>query len=112
GVERQHMKSLWTPNTRWLGVTEEGLEGGPVISGGYDGSAASLVQLRANVARSGEIGQIVARDEGSTVIYVPLLSTMPDGRLFDYAEFAERVEQMRVEHESAQIKLHITGFAK
>ncbi|QDF99721.1 RND transporter [Azoarcus sp. DD4] len=112
GVERQHMKSLWTPNTRWLGVTEEGLEGGPVIPDGYDGSAASLAQLRANVARSGEIGQIVASDERSTVIHVPLLGTLPDGRPFNYAEFAERVEQLRGTHESAQIRLHITGFAK
>ena len=25
GVDRTYMKSLWTPSTRWLGVTEEGL---------------------------------------------------------------------------------------
>ena len=31
GVDRVKMKSLWTPSTRWVGVTEEGLEGGPVI---------------------------------------------------------------------------------
>ena len=39
GVARNQMKSLWTPTTRWVGVTEEGLEGGPVIPDGYDGSA-------------------------------------------------------------------------
>jgi hypothetical protein len=59
------MKSLWTPITRWVGVTEEGLEGGPVIPDGYDGSPASLQQLAANVARSGELGQLVARDSRS-----------------------------------------------
>ena len=42
GVDRGRMKSLWTPATRWVGVTEEGLEGGPVIPDGYDGSPASL----------------------------------------------------------------------
>ncbi len=31
GVDRSFMKSLWMPATRWMGVTEEGLEGGPVI---------------------------------------------------------------------------------
>ncbi|WP_248282016.1 efflux RND transporter permease subunit [Parazoarcus communis] len=112
GVERQNMKSLWTPNTRWLGVTEEGLEGGPVIPDGYDGSPESLAQLRANIARSGEIGQIVARDERSTVIYVPLLGTLPDGRPFDYAVFAERLEEVRAQHTAPHIRLHITGFAK
>ncbi len=41
-------------------MTEDGLDGGTVIPGDYDGSAASIDVLRANVARSGEIGQIVA----------------------------------------------------
>ena len=40
GVDRPFMKSLWTANTRWMAVTEEGLEGGPVIDEGYDGSGA------------------------------------------------------------------------
>ena len=34
GVSRQGMKSLWTPSTRWTGVTEDGLEGGPVVPDG------------------------------------------------------------------------------
>ena len=34
GVDRNSMKSLWTPTTRWNGVTEDGLEGGPVIPDG------------------------------------------------------------------------------
>ena len=34
GVARNQMKSLWTPTTRWVGVTEDGLEGGPVIPDG------------------------------------------------------------------------------
>lgn len=42
GVARNQMKSLWTPTTRWVGVTEEGLEGGPVVPDGYDGSPKSL----------------------------------------------------------------------
>mgnify|MGYP003337770019 CR=1 FL=1 len=45
GVARMQMKSLWTPATRWVGVTEDGLEGGPVIPDGYDGGPASLQQL-------------------------------------------------------------------
>ena len=51
GVDRPFMKSLWTSNTRWVAVTEEGLEGGPVIPDGYDGSPQSLQQLAANVGR-------------------------------------------------------------
>jgi uncharacterized protein len=48
GVDRPFMKSLWTANTRWVAVTEEGLDGGTVIPDAYDGSAESLDALRAN----------------------------------------------------------------
>lgn len=112
GVDRVRMKSLWTPSTRWVGVTEEGLEGGPVIPDGYDGSPASLQQLEANVARSGEIGQLVAFDGRSSVIYVPLLAQDTQGHTLNYAELADRLETLRVKYEDEGVHIHITGFAK
>jgi predicted RND superfamily exporter protein len=112
GVARNQMKSLWTPTTRWVGVTEDGLEGGPVIPDGYDGSPASLAQLRANIARSGEIGQIVALDGRSSVIYVPLLTKDAEGRALDYGLLAQRLEALRTQYEAQGVKVHITGFAK
>jgi predicted RND superfamily exporter protein len=112
GVNRVQMKSLWTPGTRWVGVTEEGLEGGPVIPDGYDGGPQSLQQLEANIARSGEIGQIVALDNKSTVIYVPLLAKTPDGNALDYAQFSRTLEELRTKYEAKGVSIHITGFAK
>jgi uncharacterized protein len=112
GVARTQMKSLWTPTTRWVGVTEEGLEGGPVIPDGYDGSPRSIEQLRANVARSGEVGQIVALDGRSSVIYVPLLARDAQGRPLDYHAFPKRLEQLRTKYEAQGVRLHVTGFAK
>jgi len=112
GVARNQMKSLWTPTTRWVGVTEDGLEGGPVIPDGYDGSPASLQQLAANIARSGEVGQLVALDAQSSVIYVPLLATDAEGRALDYAAFAQRIESLRAKYEQQGVQIHVTGFAK
>ncbi len=112
GVARMQMKSLWTPNTRWVGVTEEGLEGGPVIPDGYQGDAPSLAQLRANIARSGEIGQLVALDGRSSVIFVPLLAQDAQGQPLNYAALAEQLEQLRSKYEARGVQLHITGFAK
>jgi uncharacterized protein len=106
------MKSLWTPTTRWVGVTEDGLEGGPVIPDGYDGSPQSLEQLRANIARSGEIGQLAALDAKSSVIYVPLLARDADGKALNYATFAQRVEALRMKYEGQGVRIHVTGFAK
>lgn len=112
GVSRSGVKSLWTPNTRWTGVTEEGLEGGPVIPDGYDGSPQSLQQLASNVARSGEVGQIVALNSRSSVIYVPLLSKNADGVALDYGQFSSELEKLRAKYEAKGVSIHITGFAK
>jgi uncharacterized protein len=112
GVARNQMKSLWTPTTRWAGVTEDGLDGGAVIPDGYNGSPASLEQLRLNIARSGEIGQLVALDAKSSVIYVPLLARDADGQALDYATLARRIEALRAKYEARGVEIHITGFAK
>lgn len=112
GVDRAQLKSLWTPSTRWVGVTEEGLEGGPVIPEGYDGSAKSLEQFRRNLSRSGEIGQLVAFDGKSSIIYVPLLSAYSDGKPLDYIKLAAGIENLRSQYQDDKIKIHITGFAK
>ncbi|MES2265047.1 MAG: MMPL family transporter [Pseudomonadota bacterium] len=112
GVDRQFVKSLWTPNTRWTAVTEEGLEGGPVIPMDYDGLPEAKQQLKTNVARSGEIGQIVSLNGKSSVIYLPLLAKDAKGNLLDYAALSEQIEVVRKQYESKHIKIHITGFAK
>ncbi|MBR0567895.1 RND family transporter [Azoarcus sp. L1K30] len=112
GVDRSFMRSLWTPGTRWVGVTEEGMEGGPVIPNKYDGSAESLRQVATNVARSGIVGQLVARDGTSSVIYVPLLDKTADGAAIDYAAFSAAIEDIRVRYEAKGVTIHVTGFAK
>lgn len=112
GVDRPFMKSLWTPNTRWTAVTEDGLEGDSVIPHRFDGSPAKIEQLRQNIQRSGEIGQLVAADSASTVIHVPLLPNGPDGKPLDYAQVSEQLEQLRLKYNDDAVELHITGFAK
>jgi predicted RND superfamily exporter protein len=77
GVDRPYMKSLWAPAVRWTGVTEDGLDGGPVIPDDYDGSPQSLAQVRLNVERSGEIGQLVAANYKSSIMLVPLQERSP-----------------------------------
>lgn len=112
GVDRPYMKSLWTPATRWIGVTEEGLDGGPVIPDNYDGSAASIAQVRENVERSGEVGQLVARNYGSSIIVVPLNETADAAQPLDYHDFSQRLEQLRSKYEAEGVRIHITGFSK
>ncbi len=112
GVDRTRLKSLWTPTTRWVGVTEDGLEGGPVIPDGYDGATESLQRLATNVSRSGEIGQLVARDLRSSVIFVPLLARDAEGRALDYGRLSQQLDDLRSRYEAEGVRVHITGFAK
>jgi len=113
GVDRMHMRSLWTPATRWQAVTEIGFDAGPVISGNYDGSPKSLEEVRRNVERSGTIGTLVALNHKSSMITFPLLSMDPrTDKPLDYGEFCRTLESIRAEYESDTIKIHITGFAK
>lgn len=113
GVDRAFMKSLWTPATRWLGVTEEGFDGGPVVPDNYDGSQDSLEALRNNVERSGEIGQLVAPDARSSIIYVPLMDINPEtNQRLDYKELSSALEIVRAKYEGQGVRIYITGFAK
>jgi predicted RND superfamily exporter protein len=113
GVDRSFMKSLWMPAVRWIASTEEGYEGGPVMPPDYNGSADSLRALAENVRRSGEMGQLVAPDLRSTVIYVPLMERNADtGEQLDYARLSTQLEAVRAKYEAQGVKVHITGFAK
>ena len=113
GVERPFMKSLWTPATRWVGVTEDGLDGGPVMPDDYDGSAAAIEQVRANVNRSGEIGALVAADLKSSVVLLPLMELdAQTGQRLDYRQVSERLERLRATYGQGKVRIHIVGFAK
>lgn len=113
GVDRAYMRSLWTPATRWLSVTADGMDGGPVMPFSYDGTAAGIEQLRVNVARSGEIGQLVASDFKSSIILVPLLDVDQEtGKPLDYADFAQHLRALRAKYQSADTEIRIVGFAE
>lgn len=114
GVNRSQIRSIWTPNVRWSEVTEDGFVGGPVIPDTYDGSSETLEQLRQNVLRSGEVGNLVANNFRSALVYVPLTEINPEtGEQLDYAEFSRQLETLvREQYSSETINIQIVGFAK
>lgn len=116
GVDRSGLKSLWTPNVRWVEVTEEGFQGGPVIPDGYDGSKQSLDRLRDNILKSGQVGSIVADNFKSTVVFAPLFEVNPEtGEPLDYKAFSQELEaKVRDKYQelNPNVQIHIVGFAK
>ena len=114
GVDRGNLRSLWTPNTLWMEVTEEGWRVGPIVPAGYTGSPQQVAAVRDNVAKAGLIGSLVADDQKSAVILVPLLELDPQtGEKLDYALFSQRLETLvRAKYQGPDTRIHIVGFAK
>ncbi len=111
-VNRPFMTSLWTPSTRWEAVSVDGINDGPVMSGTYDGSPAQLTIVAQNIAKTGQVGQLVSNDFTSSMIYLPLLQY--DGltnQTLDYGKFAKTLNQIRDQYASKGVTLHIIGFA-
>jgi predicted RND superfamily exporter protein len=116
GVDRPNVKSLWMPVVRWNEVTEEGFTGGPVMPDNYAGTTQNIEQLRQNITRAQLLGSLVGNDYKSSMIFVPLLDRDSAGRSFDSWELAKRLESVRAKyrgaHGSADVEIHIVGFAK
>lgn len=117
GVNRSALKSLWTPNSRWTEVTEEGFQGGPVIPSHYESGAVSdealMEDLRHNVLKSGLVGRLVANNFKSSMVQVPLLQQHPDtGDQLDYRKLSRQLENRVREAYSDRVNLYITGTPK
>jgi len=113
GVDRPSVKSLFTPNTRFIEVIEEGFAGGNVVPGTYQGTEEDLRVVQANVKKSAEIGRTVATDLTGALVTAGLLEVDPrTGQKLDYFALAASLESLRAKYEDAGHSVHIIGFAK
>lgn len=113
GVDRASVKSLFTPNTRFIEVIEEGFAGGNVIPADFQGTDADLAKVRENVNKSTEVGRTVATDYSGALVSAGLLEIDPQsGKHLDYFEVARKLEQLRAKYSGNGQSVHIIGFAK
>src|SRR5438105_12153533 len=113
GVDRPSVKSLFTPNTRFIEVIEEGFAGGNVIPATFQGSDADLATVRANVNKSTERGRTVATDFSGALVSAGLLEIDPQtGQRLNYFDVAAKLEELRAKYQSDRHTVHIIGFAK
>ena len=113
GVNRGQLYSLFTPNVRYVEVTEDGFVGEVIIPSRFTPDAEGLAQVRSNVAKSGQIGKLVGSDLKSALVRADLLEINPEtgGRL-DYSDVAKRLEDIRKKFNDPEIDIHIVGFSK
>ncbi|MDO9143486.1 MULTISPECIES: RND family transporter [Comamonadaceae] len=113
GVNRGQLYSLYTPNVRYVEITEDGFVGEVIIPSRFTPDVQGLAQVRSNVAKSGQIGRLVGNDLKSALVRADLLEINPEtGDRLDYSDVAKRLEDIRTKFNGPDIEIHIVGFAK
>ena len=115
GVDRRTVTSIWTPNTRYFEITEEGLIADDVISADVLATRMNdqdIEVIRRNVIKGGFVGRLVAKDYTAAMVTAELLEVDPrTEEKLDYLELAEQIEsEIRQKHESESFDVHIVGF--
>lgn len=113
GVYRPSVKSIFTPNVRFVEVVEDGFAGGNVIPSNYTPGPEMFKTIRANIVKAGIVGRLVAEDFNGAMVWADLQETNPEtGEKIDYQKVALELESLRQKYESDGQKVHIIGFAK
>ena len=113
GVNRGQVYSLFTPNVKYIEITEDGYVGEVLIPSRFEANEEGLAKVRSNVAKSGQIGSLVSNDLKSAMVRADLLEVDPKtGEKLDYHKVAQRLEEIRSKFESKDISIHIIGFSK
>ena len=113
GVDRPSVSSLFTPNVRFIEIVEEGFAGGNVIPAGFRGTPEQLETVRNNVLKSYSAGRLIANDFKGALVRAELLEIDPSsGKRLDYQAVAQQLEKIRTQYQSADVDIHIIGFAK
>lgn len=104
GVNRTHVTSIFTPNTYYIEITEDGFKGAPVVPAKFSGQPEELDQVRHNVGLSGQVGLIVSTDQKSALIRADLQDYDPkkpqDEQRVDYWGVQLKLEEIRGRFES------------
>jgi predicted RND superfamily exporter protein len=114
GVDRTHVSSLYTPDTRFAEVIEGGFSGGPVIPATFAPDAKGFAQVKTNIYKSGILGRLVANNFDSAVVSARLNDVDPrTGAHLDYAKFADELDSIiRAKYDTEDTHVHILGFAQ
>ena len=112
------VRSLFTPNVRFIEVVEDGLSGGNVIpqdftpnQEGFEATPEQFAAIKGNIVKAGIVGRLVAKDYSGSMVWGDLIPESDVNKL-DYQAVAKQLEGIRAKYENENTTVHIIGFAK
>lgn len=119
-VDEARLRSIFTPNVRFVEVVEDGFAGGNVIPQDFTPNVEEFTPtqmqfdtIRANIEKAGVVGRLVAKDFSGAMVWVDLVPEDPEhGVKLDYQKIAGQLENIRKKYENDQVSVHIIGFTK
>ncbi len=118
-VDDARVRSIFTPNVRFVEIVEDGFAGGNVIPArfapnapGFIASPDDFETIRANIVKAGIVGRLVAKDFSGAMVMAELVPEGAGREKLDYQEVARALEDIRQRYENEDIQVHIIGFAK
>ncbi len=113
-TDNARVRSLFTPNVRFVEVVEDGFAGGNVIPNEFNAQhagAGDFETIRGNIVKAGIVGRLVAKDWSGAMIWADLVPET-DANKLDYQDIASQFEALRGKYEAQGYDVHIIGFAK
>jgi predicted RND superfamily exporter protein len=114
GVNRSSVRSIFTPNVRFVDIVEGGFAGGNVVPAEFRPVPSDIADVRENILKAGLVGRLVAEDFSAAMVSADLVDRDPaTGEPIDYSNIARALEQsIRLPFTDDEIDIHIVGFAK
>lgn len=106
GIDRLTVRSLVSPETRFVVTNEEGLEMGPVVPYQIPRTDPELSKIHDNILLAQLKGRLVSMDMKSALITAEVYETG-----VDYLSVYRQLNQIREKYSGEDVTIHINGFA-
>lgn len=112
-VNSAQVKSLYSADTRFIDVVEDGLSGGPVIPNDFQANNLDLAMVKNNIEKADIIGSIVSYDQSCAMVQASLLDFNPEiGEEVNSLSITTQLEQeIKKAFEKNNISIHLVSFA-
>ena len=106
GVDRLKVRSIVSPETKFVLITEDGFDMGPVVPTRIPEDEAGLARIQNNINQARLKGRMVSMNMKSVLISAEIYETG-----VDYHSVYRQLNEIREKYSDDNISIHINGFA-